>query len=95
MLSWLYSGGIVLQHASNGVGMDLVGWVKNSFSHRGKAIVLYRKGMAKAKQRNYAGAVADYSAAIQEPNIPTDVKAMVLYNRALAYSAIHEDEKSV
>ena len=74
--------------------MGIVGWVKNSFSHRGKAIALYRRGMAKASNRNYAGAIADYSAAIQEPNIPTDVKAMVLYNRALAFSAIREDEKS-
>lgn len=50
--------------------------------------------MAKANKRNYNGAIADYSAAIREPNISTDVKAMVLYNRALVYSAIHEDAKS-
>ena len=50
--------------------------------------------MAKANQRDYDGAIADYSAAIREPNIPTDRKAMVLYNRALAYSAMHEDAKS-
>ena len=50
--------------------------------------------MAKADKHNYGDAIADYSAAIREPNIPTDVKAMVLYNRALAYSAIHEQEKS-
>ena len=50
--------------------------------------------MAKANQRNYAVAIADYSAAIREPNIPTDVKAMALYNRALAYSVIHEKVKS-
>ncbi len=50
--------------------------------------------MAKANERDYEGAIADYSAAIRDPNIPTDRKAMVLYNRALAYSAIHEDAKS-
>jgi hypothetical protein len=50
--------------------------------------------MAKANEHNYNGAIADYSAAIRMPNIPADVKAMVLYNRALAYSAIHQDEKT-
>ena len=50
--------------------------------------------MAKANKRDYGGAIADYSDAIQSPHIPADVKAMALYNRALAYSAIHEDEKS-
>ena len=66
-------------------------WVKSCFSHRGKALSLYRSGMAKANKRDYDGAIADYSAAIQAPNIPKDVKAMAIYNRALAYSAIHED----
>jgi hypothetical protein len=74
--------------------MSLIDWVKSCFSHRGKAVSLYRSGMAKAYKRNYAGAIADYSAVILEPNIPTDVKAMALYNRALAYSAIHEEAKS-
>jgi len=74
--------------------MSFIDWVKSCFSHRGKAVSLYRSGMAKANKRNYCGAIADYSATIREPNIPTDVKAMALYNRALAYSAIHEEEKS-
>ena len=74
--------------------MSLISWVKNSFSHRGKAVALYRRGMAKANKRNYVNAIADYSAAIGKPNIPTDVKAMALYNRALAYSVIHEGAKS-
>jgi hypothetical protein len=75
--------------------MGLINWVKNHLSHRGKAVSLYRSGMAKANQRNYRGAIADYSAAIQEPHVSADVKAMILYNRALAYSAAHEDGKSV
>ncbi len=50
--------------------------------------------MAKANKRDYDGAIADYSAAIRSPNIPTDVKAMAIYNRALAYSAIHEDARA-
>ena len=74
--------------------MSLPNWVKSCFSHRGKAVSLYQSGMAKANKHNYDGAIADYSAAIREPNIPADVKAMVLYNRALAYSAVHEDAQS-
>ena len=50
--------------------------------------------MAKAKKRDYHGAIADYSAAILAPHFPTDVKAMAIYNRALAYSAIREDAKA-
>src|SRR5208337_1296209 len=74
--------------------MSFITWVKNCLSRPGKAVSLYRSGMAKANKRNFKGAIADYSAAIGEPNIAADVKAMVLYNRALAYSAVHEDAKS-
>ena len=68
---------------------------KSLFSHRGKAISLYRSGMAKATDRDYDGAIADYSAAIEMPKIPADVRAMAIYNRALAYSAIDDEAKSV
>jgi len=74
--------------------MSLISWVRGWFSHRGKALSLYRSGMAKANQRDYNGAIADYSAAIQAAKIPKDVKAMAVYNRALAYSAIHQDVKA-
>ena len=70
--------------------MSFTNWVKSWFSHRGQTIALYRRGMAKANRRDYHGAIADYSAAIAEPQIPADVKAMAIYNRALAYSAVGE-----
>jgi hypothetical protein len=75
--------------------MGFTVWVKKFLSNRGRAVSLYRSGMAKAIRHDYDGAIADYTAAIRESNIPANVKAMVLYNRALAYSATHEDEKSV
>ena len=65
------------------------------FSHRGRALAKYRAGMAKAKKGNYEGAIADYSAALKLTKIPSDVKAMTIYNRSLAYSAMEEDEKAV
>lgn len=74
--------------------MSFATWLKSLFSHRGKALSQYRSGMAKAKKGDYAGAAADYSAAIESPQIPPDVKGMALYNRALAYSAMNEDEKA-
>ena len=74
--------------------MSLINWIKSLLSRRGKALSYYRAGMAKANQRNYAGAIADYSAAIQVPDVPADVKAMATYNRALAYSSIHNDVKA-
>jgi hypothetical protein len=74
--------------------MSFTTWLKGWFSHRGKALALYRTGMAKATERDFEGAIAAYSAAIQASSIPDDVKAMAIYNRALAYSAIHEDGKA-
>jgi len=74
--------------------MSFMNWVKSCLSHRGKALSLYRSGMAKANERDYDGAIADYSAAIDMPKVPADVRAMMIYNRALAYSAIHEDAKA-
>jgi hypothetical protein len=74
--------------------MNVMRWLRDLITHRGKALSRYRAGMAKAKQGDFDGAIADYSAAIRAPDIPTDVKAMAIYNRALAYSAIHEDAKA-
>jgi hypothetical protein len=74
--------------------MSFTAWVKSWLSKRGKALAMYRSGMAKASKRDYGGAIADYSAAIEAPHIPSDVKGMAVYNRALAYSAIHEDAKA-
>ena len=50
--------------------------------------------MAKAREKDYHGAIDDYSAAIESPTIPMDVKGMAIYNRALAYAAIDEEEKA-
>jgi hypothetical protein len=68
--------------------------LKSCFSARGTAISRYRSGMAKATARDYEGAIADYSAALQASDISSEVKAMAIYNRSLAYTAIHEDDKS-
>ena len=56
------------------------------FSGRSKALSLYKRGMKKAKNRDLAGAVEDYTLVIKMPNVPNDVKSMALFNRALAFS---------
>ena len=77
-----------------GTDMNLIRWVKSLLTHRGKALAQYRAGMVKANNGDYVGAIDDYSAAIRAPDIPTDVRAMATYNRAIAYSAIKEDAKA-
>ena len=75
--------------------MNVVDWLADRFSNRGKALSLYRRGMAKAKKRDHRGAIEDYSKTLGMPDTPNDVKAMVLYNRALAYVATGDSPKGV
>ncbi len=74
--------------------MKILRWLKGFLSHRGKALALYRSGMTKANRKDFEGAITDYSAVIDSLNAPPNVKAMAVYNRALAYSAIHQDENA-
>jgi hypothetical protein len=74
--------------------MGLLSWFQSLFSTRAKALAKYRAGIAKANKKDYRGAIADYSEAIGAADIPSDVKGMALYNRALAYDAIDDDAKA-
>jgi hypothetical protein len=74
--------------------MSLIRWIRSLFSDRGLALARYRSGIAKADKHDYPGAIADYTATIEAGDTPNDVRAMAIYNRALAYSAIHEDDKA-
>ena len=74
--------------------MSAVSWLTSLFSSRERALTHYRAGMAKANKNDWHGAIADYSACLRSPGSSNDVLAMALYNRALAYSAINEDEKA-
>lgn len=72
--------------------MALFKWLASFRTYRNQALSLYRSGMAKAEKKDFKGAIADYSEAAKSKDIPTDIEGMILYNRALAYSAIGEDE---
>jgi hypothetical protein len=50
--------------------------------------------MAKARNHDYLGAISDYTQAIKSAGIPPDIKGMALYNRALAFAALNEDQKA-
>ena len=75
--------------------MNFFGWVKNCFSIRHKALRSYKRGMARAKKHDHEGAKADYTAAIETADVPLDLKAMALYNRALVFVAAGDDSKGV
>ena len=77
------------------LGMNIVGWLQGHFSARGKALCLYRRGMAKAKNRDFRGAIDVYTTTLNVPNAPNDVLAMVLYNRAMAHVANGDDRQCV
>ena len=75
--------------------MFIVDWLKSGFSPRRKALCNYRRGMARARRRDHEGALDAYAAAIELADVPTDVKAMALYNRALVYVAAGDDAKGI
>jgi Tfp pilus assembly protein PilF len=74
--------------------MNILTWLKSLFSRRERSLAVYRSGMVKAKKGDFAGAIVDYTQTLEAKNTPPDVVAMAMYNRALAYSAIHEDAKA-
>lgn len=51
--------------------------------------------MAKAKKHDHQGAIEDYNKFLHTENTPPDVKAMVLFNRALVHAAVGDDLKGV
>lgn len=75
--------------------MNIFRWLAGCFTNRGRALSLYRRGMAKAKKHNHQGAIHDYDMVMAIAATPDDVKAMVLYNRALVHVATGEKQKGV
>jgi hypothetical protein len=73
--------------------MNVLRWLTGTFSlsSRGKALILYRRGMMRAKKHEYKGAIDDYTTLIGMPDTISSMKAMALYNRALVYAAVDAD----
>jgi hypothetical protein len=66
--------------------MNIFQWLMHPQSVRGAVLLLYKRGLAKGKKHNQQGAMDDYTAVIDMPDVPADVRAMALYNRALLYA---------
>ena len=75
--------------------MNIFRWLTWQRSVRRMALSLYKRGMARAKKRDYRGAIDTYTKAIDMPETPAEVKAMVLYNRALVLVATGDVQKAV
>jgi hypothetical protein len=75
--------------------MSFLSWLSSRRSVRVVALSHYKRGLAHTKRHDVPGALAEFSAAIDEPNSPIDVKAMALYNRALLFAAAEDQSKAV
>ncbi len=75
--------------------MNIFHWLTSCFSGRGKAMSLYKRGMAKAKKHDHQGAIEDYTTTIGMPGTPAGLMAMVLYNRALAHVAAGDERNGI
>ena len=53
--------------------MNVFNWLTGHFSNRGKALSLYKRGMAKAKKHDHQGAIDDYTATIGMPHAPASM----------------------
>jgi hypothetical protein len=56
-------------------------------SARSEAVSQYKKGLACSEKNDVRGAMDAYTSAIESHDVPDDVKAMALYNRALLLTA--------
>jgi adenine C2-methylase RlmN of 23S rRNA A2503 and tRNA A37 len=75
--------------------MKLLRWLQDSLFVRNKALRDYRRGMVRARRKDHGEALANYTAAIDAADVPPDVKAMALYNRALVHVATGNDAKGI
>jgi hypothetical protein len=75
--------------------MKIFKWIQGHFSSEGRALTLYRRGMARAKMHDHQGAIDDYTETIEMPEAPANVKAMARYNRALVHVATGDFAKGV
>ncbi len=68
--------------------MNLYDWIVGCVSTRQKSLGIYKRGISKARRRQHNAAIENYTTVIGIPGVPEDVKAMSLFNRALAYVSV-------
>jgi hypothetical protein len=74
--------------------MDLLNRLKNWFSRGGRDENQLEKAMELAKTRQPTEALAIYNDLITSPGTSNAVKARALFNRALAYSSLKDDDRA-
>jgi tetratricopeptide (TPR) repeat protein len=74
--------------------MKFFDWLSGVFSRQANGLTLYKRGMVRAQVHDHQGAIDCYTQATDIPNTPSEVIAMVRYNRGLVYLAIGEMEKA-
>jgi hypothetical protein len=67
--------------------MNIFKWLTRPQSVRGAVLSLYKRGLARGKKQDQQGAMDAYTAVIDMPDAPADLRAMALYNRALLYAS--------
>jgi hypothetical protein len=68
--------------------MNLYRWLVGPRSVQDIALAFYKEGLAKCAQHDAEGAIAAYTAAIEVPKAPDDLRAMALYNRSLLFTSV-------
>jgi hypothetical protein len=77
-----------------GQALTLLSWWRNWHSIRSAGLALYKRGLARANQHDGKNAMECYTAAIEMVDIPDDVRAMALYNRALLHASNKDFSKA-
>jgi hypothetical protein len=70
--------------------MNILKWFGWRGSARSLVMSSYKRGLSRTKRHDPQGAMEDFTAAIEAPDAPADVKAMALYNRALLFAAARD-----
>jgi hypothetical protein len=65
-------------------------WIVGCFSTRKKSLRIYRRGISQARHGQHDAAIENYTTVIGISGVPKDVKAMSLFNRALAYGSVDD-----
>lgn len=75
--------------------MNLISRLTGLFTRGGRDDNLLTQAMEHAKAKQPEKAIAVYSSLIDAGATRSEVKARALFNRALAYSSLDEDEKAI
>lgn len=75
--------------------MSFIRYLFGGRSARSVALSLYKRGLKCTKKNDPQGAMESFTAAIDSPGAPDDLRAMALYNRALLLAALDKYSAAV